>query len=65
MVKSHEMDSLGVLSATAGGGGGLHCYIILKIFIIDGLYSVIWYVDIMQRLCISKDNIMIITYIQE
>ena len=34
---------------------GSHYYIILKIFLIDGLYSVIWYVDIMHKLCMSKD----------
>ena len=33
---------------------GSHYYIILKLFIIDGLYSVIWYVDIMQQLCIPN-----------
>ena len=45
------MDSLGVLSATVGVTLLHH----LPIFIIDGLYSVIWYVDIMQQLCIPKD----------
>ena len=49
-VKSHEMDSLGVLSATVGS----HFYIMLILFIINGLYSVIWSVDIMQQLCIPK-----------
>ena len=27
---------------------GSYQYMILKIFLIDGLYSVMWYVDIMQ-----------------
>ena len=36
------------------GSRHLH-YITFKIFIIDGLYSVIEKVEIMQQLCISKD----------
>ena len=34
---------------------GSYSYIIFKIFAIDALYSVIWHVDIMQQICISKD----------
>ena len=34
---------------------GANYYIILRIFLIDGLYSVIWHLDIMQLLSISND----------
>ena len=46
MVKSHEMDSL--LGPVHYSGG----QIILKVLSIDVIYSLIWYVDIMQILCI-------------
>ena len=52
MVKFHEMDSLW---GPVRNSGGSHYFIIFKIFLIDGLYSVIWYIDIMQELCITKD----------
>ena len=35
---------------------GLHYYIILNYLFIDGLYLIIWYVDIMQQLRISQNN---------
>ena len=41
----------GVLSATVG----LTLLHYLKQDLIDGLYSVVWYVDIIQQLCISID----------
>ena len=41
---------------------GSHDYIIFKIFLIAGLYSVIIYVDIMQQLCISKDLLIHMIY---
>ena len=45
MVKSHKMDSLGGCVCNSGG----HIIIYYKkIFVIDALYSVIWYIDIMQ-----------------
>ena len=50
MVKPTKFTHLWALSATVVS----HYYIILKIFLIDGLYSVIWYVDIMQQLiCVT------------
>ena len=51
MVKSTKLTHVG---GSCQQQWGSHYYMILRIFLIDGLYSVIWYVDIMQQLCTSK-----------